>query len=101
MKTKQSSAVMEPSSKLINRTDFSNRDLYVGIDVHKIKWQVAVYHEGLVLSNVSMNASFEGLMNYLHKHYGNACISIVYMSVVLLVLHSAGSCGQPVLIVLW
>lgn len=78
MKTKQSSAVMEPSSKLINRTDFSNRDLYVGIDVHKIKWQVAVYHEGLVLSNVSMNASFEGLINYLHKHYGNACFHCVY-----------------------
>jgi transposase len=80
MKTKQSSAVMEPASKLINTVDFSNRNLYVGIDVHKVKWQVAVYHDGLILSNVSMNASLEGLIAYLHKHYGNAPFHCVYES---------------------
>jgi len=80
MKTKQSSAVMEPASKVINTVDFSNRDLYVGIDVHKVKWQVAVYHDGLMLSNVSMNASSDGLITYLHKHYGNAPFHCVYES---------------------
>jgi hypothetical protein len=35
MKTKQSSAVVEPTSKLVNVVDFTNKQLYVGIDVHK------------------------------------------------------------------
>ena len=80
MKTKQSSAVMEPGTKVINAVNFSNRDLYVGIDVHKTKWQVAVYHDGLVLGNVSMNASCDGLVAYLHKHYEGACLHCVYES---------------------
>ncbi len=35
MKTKQSSAVVEPITKVHNTLDFSNKVLYVGIDVHK------------------------------------------------------------------
>ena len=37
MKTKQSSAVVEPINKVQNLVDFANRVLYVGIDVHKIR----------------------------------------------------------------
>jgi hypothetical protein len=35
MKTKQSSAVVEPVTKLHTVVDFTNKVLYVGIDVHK------------------------------------------------------------------
>lgn len=78
MKTQQSSAVVEPSGKLQNRIDFSSKNLYVGIDVHKLKWQVAVLFEGIVLSNVSMGASADGLIIYLRKHYGKADFYCVY-----------------------
>lgn len=45
MKTKQSSAVVEPTTKVQNVVDFTNRQLYAGIDVHKTRWQVAVFME--------------------------------------------------------
>ena len=77
MKTQQSSAVVEPIAKL-QRIDFTNKDLYVGIDVHKLKWQVAIFFEGIVLSNVSMGASADALIIYLRKHYGNANFHCVY-----------------------
>lgn len=78
MKTKQSSAVVEPTTKLVNRVDFTNRVLYVGIDVHKIRWQVAVFLDGILLSNVSIAASADALIAYLLKHYGNASFRCVY-----------------------
>lgn len=78
MKTKQSSAVVEPITKLQKTIDFSNKDLYVGIDVHKLRWQIAVFLEGIVLSNVSIAASSDELIAYLRKHYGNAAFHCVY-----------------------
>ncbi|MEO5946422.1 MAG: IS110 family transposase [Chitinophagaceae bacterium] len=77
MKTKQSTAVVEPIGKL-QKIDFTNKTLYVGIDVHKLKWQVAVFFEGIVLSNVSMGASAEAMIIYLRKHYVNANFHCVY-----------------------
>ncbi len=78
MKTKQSSAVVEPITKVHNTLDFSNKVLYVGIDVHKKRWQAAVFLEGIILSNVSIAASADGLVAYLRKHYGNAAFHCVY-----------------------
>ncbi|MEO6221170.1 MAG: IS110 family transposase, partial [Ginsengibacter sp.] len=78
MKTKQSSAVVEPITKLQKTIDFSSKDLYVGIDVHKMRWQVAVFLEGIILSNVSTAASADELITYLREHYGNAAFHCVY-----------------------
>jgi transposase len=78
MKLEQSSAVVEPGSKLQNTVDFSLKQLYVGIDVHKNRWQVAVFFEGIVLSNVSIAASADELIHYLRRHYGNARFHCVY-----------------------
>lgn len=78
MKTKQSSSVVEPADKVQKTVDFSNKELYVGIDVHKTRWQAAVFLEGVILSNVSIAASADGLIAYLHKHYGNAAFHCVY-----------------------
>lgn len=78
MKTKQSSAVVEPTSKLVNVVDFTNKQLYVGIDVHKKRWQVAIFLDGVILSNVSIDASAGKLVAYLHKHYGHALFHCVY-----------------------
>jgi transposase len=78
MKTKQSSAVVEPTNKVHNVVDFANTVLYVGIDVHKKRWQVAVLLEGVILSNVSIGASSDALVTYLCKHYTNALFHCVY-----------------------
>jgi len=64
MKTIQSSTPgRNPAQKVQNTADLTNRKLYVGIDVHKMRWQVAVYYDGLILSNVSIEASAESFVN--------------------------------------
>ena len=56
MKTKQqpSAQTGNPAIKVQNLVDFTGRELYIGIDVHKARWQVAVYYDGLILSNTSI-----------------------------------------------
>lgn len=66
--------------KVQNIANFTNRDLYVGIDVHKARWQVAIYYEGLVLSNTSIEAGSEALVTHLHRRYGEAHFHCVYES---------------------
>lgn len=83
MKAKQQSSATDkanPVQKIQNGGDFSNRNLYVGIDVHKKRWQVAVFYEGLVLSNTSIEGSSEALIVHLRKRYGDAHFSCVYES---------------------
>jgi hypothetical protein len=48
MKQRQRSSDREwnLTQKVQQPTDFSNRVLYIGIDVHKVRWQVAVYYDG-------------------------------------------------------
>lgn len=79
METKQISApAAEPIAKVISLTDFTNKQLFVGIDVHKIRWQAAVLCEGILLSNSSIAACADDLITYLHKHYPGASFSCVY-----------------------
>jgi len=82
MKTKQLSSVQmgNPTNKIQNLADFSGRDLYVGIDVHKQRWQVAVYYDGLILSNTSIDGGGEALLTHLRKRYGEAHFHCVYES---------------------
>src|SRR5215218_7452745 len=82
MKTKQqpSAQMGNPTIKVQNLVDFTGRDLYIGIDVHKQRWQVAVYYEGLILGNTSIEASLGALITHLHKRYGEAHFVCVYES---------------------
>jgi transposase len=82
MKTKQQSSAPErnPGQKVQNLADFSGRDLFVGIDVHKQRWQVAVYYDGLILSNYNIAGSSEVLVEHLRKRYGEAQFHCVYES---------------------
>jgi transposase len=81
MKTIQPSARKgNQDQKLQNPVDFSFRDLYVGIDIHKVRWQVAVLFDGIVLSNTSIEASASGLIHHLHKFYSGAKFHCVYES---------------------
>jgi transposase len=78
MKTKQSSALVECTTKVPKVIDFSNKALHVGIDVHKSRREVAVFLDGVVLSNVNIAASSEVLIQYLRRHYGDASFYCVY-----------------------
>jgi transposase len=81
IKTKQpSTREWNPTQKVQHRTDFTNRILYVGIDVHKVRWQVAVYYEGLILSNTSIDGSSDSLITHLRKRYRDAQFSCMYES---------------------
>ena len=82
MKTKQQTSAQKenPGIKVQNDGDFLGRDLYIGIDVHKDRWQVAVYHEGLILSNSSIEGNSSVLVAHLRKRYGEASYHCVYES---------------------
>ena len=59
---------------------FDNKNLFVGIDVHKIKWVVTIRTYDLLLKSFSMSPSAEALEKYLISNYPNAKFSIVYES---------------------
>ena len=82
MRTKQqpSEPKGHPESKLPNQHDFSGKTLFVGIDIHKKRWQVAIYFHGLILSNASIEGTSDKLITYLQKHYPGAQFSCVYES---------------------
>lgn len=82
MKTKQQSSAQtrNPAIKVQNLIDFTGRKLYIGIDVHKQRWQVAVYYDGLILSNTSIEGTSAALVQHLRKRYGEAHFTCVYES---------------------
>lgn len=81
MKKQLTSALnRNPTQKVQNKADFNGRKLYVGIDVHKLRWQAAVYYEGLILSNTSIEGSSDALVTHLRKYYGDALFNCVYES---------------------
>lgn len=81
-----------PSVKLMKTGDFCQHHLYVGIDVHKKRWQVAVLCQGVVLGNVSMEANCDVLIRHLRGRYGEAHYHCVY---------EAGPCGFALCRSLW
>jgi transposase len=61
-----------------NQIDFSNQNIYIGIDVHKKQWTITTRTNGMMLRTFSMNPSPEELHNYLKKHYQGGNFSSVY-----------------------
>jgi transposase len=64
--------------------DWSGQHLYVGLDVHKNSWTVAVLTETLTLKKFSQVPDVACLVNYLRRHYPGATYHCVY---------EAGFCG--------
>ena len=52
--------------------DFSGQDLFIGIDVHKKHWHVALHLGQLALKSLSMDPEPETLLRYLRTHYPGA-----------------------------
>ena len=78
MNQQLTSPAVKPLSKLPLLSDFSSKPLFVGIDMHKLNWQVAVLYQGVVLSNTSIHGSADKLIHHLHKLYPHALFHCVY-----------------------
>lgn len=68
----------------INKLDFSNQTIYVGIDVHKKSWTITIRFQGMQLKTYTMDPNPTGLIKYLHRNYPKANYESVY---------EAGFCG--------
>jgi len=49
--------------------NFSGQKIYVGIDVHKLSWNVTIILNGMKVKRFSMNPKPKELYNYLISHY--------------------------------
>jgi transposase len=76
----QTSATTETLNKGKTMVDFTGKTIYVGIDLHKIDWQVCHFHAGLTLGNHRIAGNSEGLINFLKKRYAGATLKCVYES---------------------
>ncbi len=61
-----------------NNLFFENKELFVGMDVHKAKWVVTVRSYDLELKTFSMQPIAEVLEKFLLSTYPNAKYNIVY-----------------------
>lgn len=57
---------------------FANKKLFIGIDVHKLRWVVTVRTYDLELKTFSMSADAEVLEKFLKDNYKDALLHIVY-----------------------
>jgi transposase len=64
--------------------DYTGKTLFVGVDVHKKTYSVAVYCEGVLVKRDTMIAKPEQLIAYLRKYFPGALIKSAY---------EAGFCG--------
>lgn len=58
--------------------DFSNQNIYVGMDVHHKSWKVHIYSDEFELKSLSQEPDVDRLCNYLQTHYQQANYQIAY-----------------------
>jgi transposase len=56
-------------AQITKKTDFSNHNFYIGLDVHKKSWQVTILTDGLELKAYTQPPSAQILADYLHQNY--------------------------------
>lgn len=71
---------MEHNTKL----DFSDQDIYIGLDNHKKNWTVSIFTKDFEHKTFSQNPEPDILVNYLHRNFPRANYHSVY---------EAGYCG--------
>lgn len=63
-----------------NKISFKGQKIFIGIDVHKKNWQVAVLTEAGNVKRVPLHASAKELFDFLHKNYPDGTYLAVYES---------------------
>lgn len=71
-------------TKVSKKTDFSNQNFYIGLDVHKKSWYVTILTDGLELSSFTQPAGACQLAELLNKNYPGGRFYSAY---------EAGFCG--------
>jgi transposase len=66
------------------KLDFSDQDIYIGLDIHKKNWTVSIFTEDFEHKTFSQNPEPDILVNYLHRNFPGANYHSVY---------EAGYCG--------
>lgn len=61
----------------LSKIDYSNKTIYIGLDVHTSKWYSTIICEDKISPKV-FDANPEQLANYLKKHYPNATYKAAY-----------------------
>ena len=77
---KKAEAIMEQ----YNRLDFTDQEIYIGLDVHKKNWTVSIFTEYFEHKTFSQNPDPKVLVNYLKRNFPAASYHSVY---------EAGYCG--------
>ena len=62
------------------KISFKGQKIYIGIDVHKKNWQVAVITESGLVRRLSVKANAKELFDFLKKHYPDGEYMAVYES---------------------
>ena len=68
----------------VKQKDFADQDFYIGIDVHKKQWTVAIRWQKMELKQFSMNPNPKELACHMNKNYPKGTYHSVY---------EAGFCG--------
>lgn len=63
-----------------NKKSFKGQNIFIGIDVHKSTWSVAVVTESGLIHKHSQNASAQVLFDFLRKHFPDGSYHAVYES---------------------
>lgn len=65
-------------TKLEKVVDFTGQNIYVGLDVHAVNWNVTAYSDHLFLKTFHMESDPYRLENYLNSNYPGARVEIAY-----------------------
>ena len=63
-----------------NKISFKGQKIFIGIDVHKKTWAVAILTESGILKKHTQKASAKELFDFLKKHYPGGEYNAVYES---------------------
>lgn len=64
----------------VNKLDFTDQCIYVGLDVHKKNWKVAIYHDYGFYKSFSQDPDPKILMQYLRRTFPGGQYHVVYES---------------------
>jgi len=65
-------------SQVIKKIDFSEQNLYIGLDVHSKSWHVTVVSESLCLKSFTAPPNAESLSHFLRDKFPGACFYSAY-----------------------
>ena len=60
------------TTNLKQKVDYTDKDIYVGMDVHKKNWAISLVYEKQLLRTFSQPGSSEALSVFLKREYPNA-----------------------------